>query len=136
MLDLRTKFILSILYDIHYKGNEMSNGYDYTDEELEKSLVQLEKANLIRHISGATGYTLDVYELSRPYFEITLLDILSATGEGIHIRTDDNSSPLPYHTPASRKLSIVNYMIQHYLSEISIADCISEFETTDKKRHG
>lgn len=136
MLDLRTKFILSIIYDIHYKGNVMSKGYDYTKEELDRSLMQLEKANIIRHISGATGYTLDVYELSRPYFEITLLDILYATGEGIHIRTDDKSSPLPYNTPTSRKLSIVNYMIRYYLSEISITDCISEFEITDKKRHG
>lgn len=136
MLDPRTKFILSLLYNIHYKKNEMSNNYDYTEEKLNRSLALLEKANLIRQISGVTGHTLDTYELAKPYFEITLLDILSATGDGIHIRTDDESSPLPYHTPASRKLSIVNYMIRYYLSEISIADCISELETTDKKKHG
>ncbi len=114
----------------------MSNDCDYTEEKLGKSLVQLEKANLIRHISGITGHTLDTYELVKPYFEITLLDILSATGDGIHIRTDDESSPLPYHTSASRKLSIMNYMIRYYLSEISIADCMSELEIIDKRRHG
>lgn len=136
MLDQRTKFILSILYSIHYGENEMSNDYDYTEEELGKILVQLEKANLIRHISGVTGHTLDTYELVKPYFDITLLDILSATGDGIHIRTDDESSPLPYHTSTSRKLSVINYMIRYYLSEIFIADCVSELEVTVKKRHG
>lgn len=136
MLDLRTKFILSILYDIHYKENEMSNGYDYTEEEFDRSLMQLENANLIRHIPGTTGHSLDTYELARPYFEITLYDLISATGEGIHIRADNETFPLPYNTSTSRKLSVVNYMIRHYLSEISIADCVSEFEITDKKRHG
>ncbi|WP_291587630.1 hypothetical protein [Bacteroides sp.] len=136
MLDPRTKFILSIIYDIHYKENKMSNAYDYTEEEFVKSLMQLEKANLIRHIPNTTGHSLDTYELVKPYFEITLYDLISATGEGIHIRTDDEAFPLPYNTLISRKLSVMNYMIRHYLSEISVADCVSEFETTDKKRHG
>lgn len=135
MLDKRTKFALSVLYDIHYKGQQMSSNYDYTPEEIHKCLFQLESAGLIHHLPNATGFALDSYELSRPYFEITLYDLIFATGEGIHLRADDEASPLPYNTSTARKLSVINYMIQHYLSEISVADCVSELDTPEKMRH-
>lgn len=122
MLTPRTKFALALLHDIQYKDHQLSNSFHYTPSETASLLRALSKSNLITRIENQPDERLESYRLTCSYHKISLLSILEALGEGIHVNHPSDEDFYARYGTTARKLGIVNQMTRVYLTQISIAE--------------
>lgn len=65
---------------------------------------------------------LSRYELTRPSYKISLLNILEATGEHLNCNHPTYEEMYMHCRNAANKLGIINHMTRLYLSEIPLTD--------------
>lgn len=138
MLTPLTQTAIAVLNDIADGGlSQRLSGRDITSETLIGLLTKLENGGLIRRrqipagprgtstASGSrhsTGSALDSYELARPYNEITLLQILEATGEHLNCNYPTKEEFYNRYGRAAVRLGVVNHMTRLYLAEIKLLE--------------
>lgn len=82
MLTKLTQTAIAILYDIANKELSChSKQYKVFDQSFRELISRLIDKNIIRTRAGGNREDLSSYELARPEFQITLLDIVEATQE-------------------------------------------------------
>ena len=86
-------------------------------------LGQLESAGLIRVKADHAGdVTPEIYELTRPLFQISLLHVMEATDQHLNCNQPDCEKMYARYHRAAHKLGIINQMTRVYLSEIPLTD--------------
>nr|WP_320989740.1 hypothetical protein [Bacteroides sp.] len=65
---------------------------------------------------------LSCYELTRPSYKISLLNILEAIGEHLNCNHPTYEEMYMHCRNAANKLGIINHMTRLYLSEIPLTD--------------
>lgn len=122
MLSDLTQTVIVVLNDISSDSASDTEHLSLEDAPLRDLLSRLESGGLICLKDPSLAVTLSSYRLARPYSEISLLDILVATGEHLDCnRPIDEKLYHRYHVAAQR-LGIINHMTRLYLSEIRLSD--------------
>ena len=85
-------------------------------------LEQLEMGKIIRLIPGKEKGKITSYELTRPSVNISLLDILEATGEHLNCNHPATEDFYLRYGNTAKKLGVVNHMTRLYLEEIKLND--------------
>ena len=118
MLTKTVQTAISTLYAIA-SGDAMVN-----DEKMQLSeiLDKLESAELIRKKDESPGYQINSYELTRSMSEISLLDVLEATGEHLNCNYPTTEDFYSRFGRAAQKLGVVNQMTRLYLKEIKLVE--------------
>jgi len=129
MLTLEMKELIFLLKEVSY-----TQGYAEREQSLSESsrqlvrelLERLPESELLRVVTSCPSDSLlSRYELSRPLQEITLCDILRATGGFLELPPMDLSRlQSDQYGLAGRRLDVLGGMIRRALSEISVADII------------
>ena len=118
MLTQQTQKAIAILHDIAGHQALAVEKEHITPDELAVMLARLERHKIVSRIPGAP-----VDELCRPLKDISLLDVLEATGE--HLNCNHPTTEVFYsrYGRVASKLGVVNHMTRLYLSEIKLIDC-------------
>ena len=123
MLTPLTQTAIALLYDISNGGFpcrlEQYTSYLPSVPEL---LSKLESGGLVYCKEGCPQGILASYQLKRPSYHISLLDILEATGEHLNCNHPTNEEMYHQFRRAANKLGIINHMTRLYLSNISLTD--------------
>lgn len=123
MLTPLTQTAIVVLNDIACgELSARSSQYVLFPQTMSQLLVSLESHGLIRLLPGRPREAIFSYQLSRSTKDITLLDVLEATGE--HLNCNHEACEDMYHQygAAARKLGVVNRITRQYLSEIKLTD--------------
>ena len=129
MLSELTLAAVAVLYDLSAGGDSHRTARQgVTPEACACALDKLQVAGLIctDHPKTApadtVGNYLAGYRIARPYPDISLLEILEATGE--HLDCNRPVDEKLYHgsRAAATRLGIINHMTRLYLSEIKLTD--------------
>ena len=131
MLTPLTQTAIAVLDDIAERGlfNRLS-GMDVASETLAKLLAKLENGGLIHlkqsSVTGSgltlTGNPVTSYELSRPYTDITLLQILEAADEHLDCNHPTTEEFYGRYGRAAQRLGVINHMTRLYLAEIKLSE--------------
>lgn len=123
MLSSLTETAIALLYDISNDGIPcyIEDFADY-NLVLPTLLNKLKESGLIRLKDGSDQGLISSYYLSRPCYNITLLDILEALDE--HLNCNHPAYEKMYHRyhRAANKLGVINRMTRIYLSDIRLTD--------------
>lgn len=123
MLTPLTQTAIAILYDIAHGGtSDNLPHYALFMNTVSELLAKLESGGLIRCINPDKRDNLSSYELTRPTFEISLLELLEMTGEHLNCNYPTNEALYSRYPGAAAKLGVVNQMTRVYLSEIKLND--------------
>ena len=109
----------------HISSHETGNLQDLECgcKPLDELLDQLESAGLIRVRTDQSGSGIPkTYELTRPLFRISLLDLMEAVDQHLNCNQPDCEKMYARYHYAAHKLGIVNQMTRAYLSEIPLTD--------------
>ena len=127
----RGRYAMLIMEDIALKEgfvsiSEISTKHGISTKYLEKIMTMLVKANLVKSARGSLGG----YALSKPANQITIKEILDATGDGAKIVdciSAGCSNKENCHTYAI--WNTLKELIENYLSGISLLDLIKKSQT-------
>ena len=139
MLTREMKAAIRLLKEIHY-----TNGYVVRERSLpEASRVRVrnlldalcheELLNIIERSGDDPLYYR--YSLLRNLNEVTLCTLLPVTGDRMHFSSDSKAVYDTYGM-AGRKLGVVNQMVHHFLSQISIIEIILPEEMKEDVEEG
>ena len=126
MLTLLTQSTIVVLNDI--SSGEVSSRLEqcvFLPYSLSELLAKLESAGLIQLLPGKVQEDrkeILSYKLTRPIYEISLLDVLEATGEHLNCNHTTNEDMYMHYGVAARKLGVVNDMTRVYLKGIKLTD--------------
>lgn len=125
MLTPLTQTALAVLHDI--AGGERictPSRYNLSTSTLSGLLSRLKSGGLIQPREGNIRENASPtdYELTRSSLDISLLDILEATGE--HLNCNNPTSERIYlrYGRGARKLGVINQITRSYLAEIKLID--------------
>ena len=123
MLTQQTQEAIAILHDIAGHQALAVEKEHITPDELAVMLARLERHKIVNRIPGAPVDKETSYQLCRPLKDISLLDVLEATGE--HLNCNHPTTEVFYsrYGRVASKLGVVNHMTRLYLSEIKLIDC-------------
>jgi hypothetical protein len=123
MLTPLTQTAIALLYDISNGGNLCRlQEYSSCQQELPTLLFKLERAGLISLKEGCIPGLMDSYRLSRPGYEISLLDILESIGEHLNCNHPTREEMYSCYRRAANKLGVINHITRIYLSDIRLVD--------------
>lgn len=117
MLTPLTLTAISVLR--HISSHETGNLQDLECgcKPLDELLDQLESAGLIRVRTDQSGSGIPkTYELTRPLFRISLLDLMEAVDQHLNCNQPDCEKMYARYHYAAHKLGIVNQMTRAYKS--------------------
>lgn len=126
MLTSRTKLTLALLHDIYQPNLCHIDYFQYSQEDITLLLQQLHQADLLTLTPGMPENIFTSYVLNKSYHEITLMDVLHATGEGLCFNHDNDPMFYARYGCLARKLGVMNHMVRLYLTEIHIFDFPTE----------
>lgn len=107
--------------DIHTRENPVrTNGFRLSEEDRDTLLSQLVSAGLIRLTDNGHPRDLQSYVLAHKSAEISLLDILEATGENLNCNHPATEAFYARYGRAAQKLGVVNLVTREYLKEIKL----------------
>lgn len=118
MISKTTQIAIAILQAISSKASEV----DWEGEQVSELLNRLETAQMIRRKEAFPKDQINSYELLRPIQEISLLDVLEATGEHLDCNRPTTEEFYSNYGRSGQKLGVVNYMTRLYLKEIKLFD--------------
>lgn len=123
MLTLLTQTALAVLSDISCGIiSARTKQYALYPHALLDVLVKLEAHNLIRLLPERSRDSILSYQLARPVYSITLLNVLEAMGENLNCNHELYEDFYDHYGTAARKLGVLNHVTRAYLSEIKLAD--------------
>ena len=118
MITKKAQTAISILHAI---SSNASAAKRKTEQEQEL-FDRLESAKIIRLKEGVPKYQINSYELLRPRNEISLLDILEATGEHLNCNHPTMEEFYSRYGKAGQRLGVVNHMTRLYLQDIKLTE--------------
>ncbi|WP_294609155.1 hypothetical protein [uncultured Bacteroides sp.] len=123
MLTPLTQTAIFILHDIATGGiPENTSKYKLFINTVSELLRKLEIASLISCKDIENRELLSSYELIRPCHQISLLELLEATGEHLNCNHPTQEALYAHYRNAANKLGVINHMTRIYLSEIKLND--------------
>ena len=121
MLTPLTQTAIAVLNDIADGGaSHRLSGLNIAPGTLIDLLTKLENGGLIRRKDAFVNASIASYELARPYLEITLLQVLEATGEHLNCNHPTKEEFYNRYGRAAIRLGVVNHMTRLYLEEIRL----------------
>lgn len=123
MLTKSTQAAVAMLFDIYDTGiPSRSERYALSADVRSGILSKLESSGLVRLVRSEEPGELSSYQPTRSIGEISLLDILEATGEHLNCNQPTSESFYMRYGRAAIKLGVVNHMTRLYLKEIKLLD--------------
>lgn len=123
MLTLLTQKAIAVLHDIASGETTAVESHEISPDELVTLLARLEQRKLICRTPGAPVEKENSYTLCRPLIEVSLLDVLEATGEHLNCNYPTTEEFYIRYGKVAQKLGVINHMTRLYLSEINLTDC-------------
>lgn len=112
--------IKSIQHDYSLESNCTLN---LSDSEVRRLLRRLSMAELIRlKDKDCDASKITSYEVCHSLYEISLCDILVATGGGIELSIKDTQDIYSRYGLVAPRLDVINHMMCHFLSDIHVTD--------------
>lgn len=93
-----------------------------SEAQIKKMLDLFEQAKIIGKKEGKPKYKLNSYEFIKPRNEISLLDILEATGEHLDCSQPTAEEFYSRYGKVGQKLGVVNQMTRLFLQEIKLTE--------------
>ena len=123
MITPKTQAAIAVLNHI-YAGEEdlCPDRYGLAEEERRVLLSQLTDAGLITPTDRGNPKKEPSYIPARKAGEVSLLDILEATGEHLNCNHSTTEKFYMRYGKAAQKLGVVNQMTRTYLKEIKLYD--------------
>lgn len=122
MLTLCTQTAIAALHDIS-SGNALHTvNFPLAPEAWIALLDKLETNGLIRCLPDKEKGVLTSYELCRPLYEISLLDILEATCEPINCSRPTPEAFYLQNRRVAQKIGVLNRVARIFLSDIKISE--------------
>lgn len=122
MLNMPTQAAIAALHDIHSGAVLQSSDYSLSREEWGHLLHRLETGGIIRLTPGGDASSVTSYTLCRPLGELSLLDVLEATGEPINCHRPTSEDFYLHHAIAAQRIGVLNRVARIFLSEVRISD--------------
>lgn len=123
MLTLLTQKAIAALHDIDRHGNALLANYNSSPEEVAVLCAFFERKGLVTRLPGTAIDRLESYRLTRPLADITLLDVLEATGEHLNCNHPTTEEFYARYGGMARRLGVVNQMTRFYLQGIKLTEC-------------
>ena len=121
MITLMAQAAIAALNDICFTGEEHRiKEITLSEEEKEELLAKLEVAGLIILDDPGNPRSISSYSPAKKSNEISLLDILEATGEHLNCNQPTTEQFYMHYGKAAQRLGIVNHMTRLYLQEIKL----------------
>ncbi len=112
---------IAALNDICFTGEEQRmKEYTLSEEQKKELLGKLEAAGLIILTNPEKPQAISSYKPARKSSEISLLNILEATGEHLNCNYPTTEQFYMRYGKAAQKLGVVNHMTRMYLQEIKL----------------
>lgn len=123
MLTPLTQAAIAALNDIYTGGDAFCEyGKILSGQRKAFLLGQLARAGIIHLVNKEKPRNLDSYRLAKKPAEISLLDVLEATGESLNCNHPTSEAFYARYGKAAQKLGIVNHVTRLYLQEINLAE--------------
>ena len=123
MITPKTQAAIAILNDIYAgEGTTRTDKYSLSEENKCDLLSKLTTAGIIRLTDLENPQDMQAYRPSRKSIDISLLDILEATGEHLNCNHPTTEEFYMHYGNAAQKLGIVNQITRTYLKEIKLFD--------------
>ena len=123
MITLKTQAAIAVLDDIYTEQEtNRTDKYGLSEEDQNVLLSKLTAAGIIRLVDLEKPQEIQSYTPARKPMDVSLLDILEATGE--HLNCNHPTTEIFYskYGNAAKKLGIVNQITRTYLKEIKLFD--------------
>ena len=124
MITLKTQAAIAVLDDI-YTGEEPTphtSKYGLSEEDRYALLSKLTTAGIIRLVDLEKPQDVQSYSPARESIDVSLLDILEATGEHLNCNHPTTEEFYLRYGNAAKKLGVVNQITRTYLKEIKLFD--------------
>ena len=123
MITLKTQAAIAVLDDIYTgEGTARTDECELSGEEKYSLLSKLALAGLIRLTDKKHPQDIRSYTPTRESVEVSLLDILEATGEHLNCNHPTTEEFYIRYSNAAKKLGVVNQITRTYLKEIKLLD--------------
>ena len=121
MITSKTQAAIAELNDL-YAGGEVirADACQLTEQDMDILLSKLLSAGLIKLSDKGDSRDIQVYSPARDSSDVSLLDILEATGEHLDCNHPTTEEFHMRYGKAAQKLGIVNYITREYLKEIKL----------------
>lgn len=118
-----TEAAIAVLNDIYAGGSTArTDACNLSEEERLPLLEKLTTAGLIRLADKENPRDVQSYKPARKSVDVSLLDILEATGEHLNCNHPTTEKFYVHYGKAAQKLGIVNQITRTYLYEIKLFD--------------
>ena len=119
-----TQAAIAVLNDIYAGGDTArTDACRFTEQDLDVLLSKLLRAGLIKLSDRGEPRNIRSYSPARESSDVSLLDILEATGEHLNCNHPTTEAFYSRYGRVASKLGVVNHMTRLYLSEIKLVDC-------------
>ena len=122
MLTIQTQVATSILHTIASVQKSTPMDKLFSANIVSELLDKMEAGKIIKPIPGKNKGEIASYRLTRPATEVSLLDILEATGEHLNCNHPTSEEFYMRYSNAAKKLGVVNQMTRLYLENIKLND--------------
>lgn len=118
MITKMTQTAIALIHAI--STHTLEEGLDV--KQTHELLSKLENTRIICQRPGFPDRQINSYDLVRPLHQISLLDVLEATGEHLDCNHPTTEEFYFNYGKAGQKLGVVNYMTRQYLANIKLVD--------------
>ena len=123
MITLKTQTAIAVLDDIYTgEGTARTDEYELSEEEKCSLLSKLATAGIVRLVDLEKPQDVQSYSPARESIDVSLLDILEATGEHLNCNHPTTEEFYMRYGNAAKKLGVVNQITRTYLQEIKLFD--------------
>lgn len=123
MITPKTQAAIAVLNHIYAGDKDIpQDRYGLHEEERRKLLLQLVSAGLVILSDKENPMKTQSYIPARKAEEVSLLDILEATGEHLNCNHPTTEKFYMQYGKAAQKLGVVNHITRTYLKEIKLYD--------------
>ena len=121
MITPMTQAAIAVLNDIYAGGDTArTDACRLMEQDLDILLSKLLRAGLIKLSDQGAPRSIRSYSPARESSDVSLLDILAATGEHLTCNPPPTEEFHMRYGKAAQKLGIVNYITREYLKEIKL----------------
>lgn len=122
MLTQVTLTSIALLRDISMHKDNTPEDSPFAGQEPIELINKLVLGGLLRLLPGRDAGSMYSYELTRPLHQISLLELLEATGEHLNCNHPTQEEFYTRFGRAALRLGVVNHMTRLYLNDISLVE--------------